>query len=81
MLNAKLFKIIDCSDTLDFELDGDNIFYCQNEIGRNEDNLMIYGEGIKLNNYSKNNEITKICREICNKMKELNNLLEGSDVK
>lgn len=81
MLKAKLFKILNDSETIDFEIDGDNIFYCQNEIGRNKDNLMIYGEGIQLNNYSKNNEITKICREICDKMKELNNLLEGSDVK
>jgi hypothetical protein len=39
---------------------------------------MITGEGIQLNNYSKNNEITKICREIAEKLKELNNLVGGN---
>lgn len=78
MLKARLFDILD-NGTLDFEIDGNNIFYCQNEIGRNKENTMIIGEGFQLNDYRKNNEITKICREICNKMKELNNLLGGTN--
>jgi hypothetical protein len=42
MIKARIFKIIPENKTLDIEIEGDNIFYCQNELGRNKERVNDY---------------------------------------
>lgn len=78
MINAKLFKIIPTSNTFDVEIEGEDIYYCWGEYGKSKEGIAIYGEGIQLNNYKRTEEITKLCREISENLKKLEEVLKSN---
>ena len=71
MIRAILFK----RELLDIEIEGKSIYYVCNELIECKDGKMLQMEGIQLNDYKKKIEAEKICREIADNLKRLNDLL------
>lgn len=77
MLTAKLYKIVKHSNTLDIEVAGNNILYTQNEIGKDKEGKTVFIEGTQIDDYDKKIEAEEICRNIADKLRKLNRLLES----